>query len=97
MTWRPMRGQVVVREVYEHHSIWTPTPSNPRDVTSHRGIVLALGPPSIVGGVEIPHGFKVGDTVLYHWEHNEKGSTAAWGDVPDAKWLMQREIDAVVE
>jgi co-chaperonin GroES (HSP10) len=99
MTWTPLRGQCVVREVFEtSKSIWTPTP-NPfdRDQKTHRGVVLALGPPSLVKGREVPWGFSVGDTVLYHWEHNEKGSTADWGDVKDAKWLMQREVDGVVE
>ena len=95
---RLLRGHVVVREVKPKHSIfWTPD-ANPRDVKTHRGIVLGLGKPALVANRhEVAHGYEVGDEVLFHFERNEGGATHPWVDGKPALWMAQWEIDAVVE
>lgn len=111
MNIRLMRGQVVVREELNADTahlthIIVPGVSNSdlndaidRNRTWHRGKVLAMGPPSRTrkGRAEVPHGFVVGDTVLFHWEHHEKSFTREWIDGEPAAWLSQRCIDAVCE
>ena len=94
---RLMRGQVAVRETPPEPSsiLWTPTP-NPREVTTHRGVVLALGAPSLINGREVAWGFDVGGVVQFHFEHNEKAHTLPWIDGGDAVWLPQRCVDAVI-
>lgn len=96
---RPMRGQVVVRELgadVRSAVLWTPEPGQ-RDIKTHRGIVLALGPPGLLHGHEVPFGFAVGDVVGYHWEHNEDAFTLRWSDGLAACWLPQRCVDWVCE
>ncbi len=95
---RPMRGQVVIREIPPQPSaqLWTPDP-NPRQVTTHTGRVLALGPPArTAGGAEVPYGFGVGDLVLYRFTFLEKLSTNTWEDQP-AHWVPQVDVTAVWE
>jgi co-chaperonin GroES (HSP10) len=102
---RPMRGQVVVREIKEKASIWTPDP-NPRQVRTHRGVVLALGPRATTpktydgdswgGGSDVPYGFDVGDVVQYHFHnHNQAAYTMAWEDGEPATWMPQESVDGV--
>lgn len=102
---RPMRGQVVVREIAEKAAgLWTPD-ANPRHAQTHRGEVLALGPPATtprsfdgdawVGGREIAHGFRVGDVVQYHFTHNHDAFTMPWTDGGEATWLPQQNVDGV--
>ena len=103
---RLMRGQVVVRELEEKSPIWRPDPS-PRQVKTHRGEVLALGKPAQVQHYdtetqrstfhEIPHGFKVGDVVQFHFEHHQEGWTVMWEDGKKATYLAQHNVDAVIE
>jgi hypothetical protein len=93
---RLLRGQVVIREIHDQYSIWTPAP-NPRDVRIHRGRVLAKGLPAQVNGHDVPHLFDVGDEVFYHWEKQEKAFTRDWIDGEPACWMYQHEVDAVVE
>lgn len=94
---RPRRGFVVVREIRESSTLWRPD-FNEREVVTHRGHVLAIGAPSLVGAHEVPWGFEVGATVQYHWEETERGRTLTWPlDGEECKFLMQREIDAVIE
>ena len=90
------RGQVVVRETRQQYSIIVPV-EGPREVKTHRGYVLAMGPPAQVSGHDVPHGFAVGDEVIFHWEKSEKAFTRAWIDGEDACWMMQHEIDGVIE
>lgn len=105
-----LRGRVIIREDYgadyeQYSHIIVPTPSTKDDKdavararTWHRGKVLALGAPALTKkGVEVPHGFEVGDTVLFHWEHYEKGFTRPWTDGELACWVSQQCVDAVVE
>ncbi len=95
---RPMRGQVVVREDHPAPSalLWTPKPGA-RQVHTHRGRVLALGPPARTPlGVEVPHAYAVGDLVQYHFTHLEEAARNRWGD-EEAVWIPQANIDGVWE
>lgn len=95
---RPMRGQVVIQEIPPQPSahLWTPTPK-PREVTTHTGRVLALGPPALTpGGVEVEHGYSVGDLVLYRFTFLEKVSANTWEGTP-AHWIPQVDVVAVWE
>lgn len=111
MTLKLLRGQVVVREEYDadytqYKHIIVPQLQGDSDDrhaiarrrTWHRGEVLSVGAPARTKkGVEVPHGFEVGDTVFFHWEKNELNFTRPWTDGKLACWLMQKEIDAVLE
>jgi co-chaperonin GroES (HSP10) len=55
--------------------VWTTdNPNAVRDArTWHRGEIISCGAPALTRkGVEVPHGFKPGDVVLFHWGHLEK-------------------------
>jgi hypothetical protein len=101
---RLMRGQVVVRELDVSPSgvLWTPE-AGPRQVKTHRGVVLGMGPPARLtehpSSPEVPHGFEVGDVVQYHFAAvgTQAARTRAWTDGEPATWLCQPEIDAVWE
>jgi co-chaperonin GroES (HSP10) len=96
---RPLRGQVVIREVERRSSvIWTPAPGQ-RDVRTHRGIVIAMGPPARdKWGNEIAHGFKGGDEVSFQWEMNEEAHRREWPeDGKPACWVRQYAVDGVWE
>jgi co-chaperonin GroES (HSP10) len=67
--YRPMRGQAYVQVIHEKSKlIITPDPDS-REVQSHRGRVLALGPPARLtdhpDSPVVPWGCKVGDEVVY--------------------------------
>ena len=104
MNIRLMRGQVVVREVEAAPSgaLWTPTPGA-RQVRTHTGRVLALGPPARLtehpDSPEVPHGFVVGDLVQYHFGAmgTQEARTRLWTDGEPATWMTQAEIDGVWE
>ena len=102
---RLLRGRVIVRELDPTSSIWMPV-QTARNVRTHRGVVLGMGPPAVqefvVDGVsrlvDVPHGFKVGDVVQYHFEHHQEAWTQVWP--PDGKLatlIAQEFVDAVVE
>jgi hypothetical protein len=101
---RLMRGQVVVREEIPPPSpaLWTPE-QGPRQVKTHRGVVLGLGPPARLtehpASPEVPHGFVVGDVVQYHFAAvgTQASRTRGWVDGKPATWLHQGEIDGVWE
>ncbi len=106
---RLLRGQIVVREhlnadteQFTHLIIPGVSTAHDKDAqarsrTWHRGEVLAKGPPALHGVHEVPHGFEVGDTVLFHFGHNEKAFTRPWTDGEPAVWLPQQAISAVLE
>lgn len=104
MNIRLMRGQVVVRELDAPPSpvLWTPE-QGPRQVRTHRGVVLGLGPPARLTASptspEVPHGFEVGDVVQFHFGAvgTQVARTRAWTDGKPATWLTQAEVDAVWE
>ena len=95
---RLLRGQVAIRETPQKSSvIWTPEEQQ-RQVKTHRGLVLGLGPPRLRGGVEVPYDFEVGDTVLYHFTHHREGWTHPWPeDGLPATWVPAYSVDAVLE
>lgn len=93
----PLRGRVVIRELFEDGTIWTPQ-GNPRERLTHRGVVLALGAPALTpSGAEVPYEYGVGDTVQFHFTATEKGRIAPWSDGKPALWMAWFEIDAVIE
>jgi co-chaperonin GroES (HSP10) len=98
MSLTPLRGRVVVREIIEDsRSLWTPQ-GNPRERLTHRGIVLALGPPALTPlGAEVPYEYDVGAVVQFHFAGTEKGRIAPWTDGEPALWMAWFEIDAVIE
>ena len=101
---RLMRGQVVVREENPpaSASLWMPE-QGPRQVRTHRGVVLGLGPPSRLtehpDSPEVPYGFGVGDVVQFHFAvmGTQEARTRAWVDGKPATWMTQAEIDGVWE
>ena len=94
---RLLRGQVVVREELEASAfLWTPS-GDPRETVTHRGRVLAKGPPALLMGHEVPHGFEVGDLVIFSWSHHEKSFSREWVDGEKAAWIKQSDVHAVVE
>ncbi len=94
---RLLRGQVVVREEALRPSvIWSPDEKQ-RQVKTHRGRVLGVGPPAVEKGVEQPHGFSVGDLVQFHYVHNLDAHTRIWPDDGEtAFWIPQGCVDAVL-
>ena len=110
MNIRLLRGQVVIREdrkadTRHYTQLIVPDVSTAHDKDAiararkwHRGKVLAVGSPVLTRkGHEVPHGFGVGDDVLFHWEHYEAGFTRPWVDGELACWVPQMCVDAVVE
>ena len=105
MTVRLMRGQCVVREIVSEQSasLWTPdVRTKDRDVKTHRGVVLGLGPPAFLdaGAARspvVPWDCAVGDVVQYHYVHNHEAHTRPWADGEPATWIPQMAVDAVVE
>lgn len=104
MNIRLMRGQCVVRELDApaSASLWTPNAA-PREVHTHRGLVLGLGPPCHLTGHPdsplVPWGFDVGDVVQFHFGAvgTQASRTRTWTDGKAATWLCQVEIDCVWE
>lgn len=106
-TVRLFPGMVVVRENIRGHygrsSIIVPDTvmADERSRRWHRGKVIAMGPPARLDGgtgPEVPQGFRAGDEILFHFEKHEKARTRPWPpDGEPAVWLMQQEIDAVLE
>lgn len=88
---RPMRGQVVIRETLPSHPLYIPTP-RARDVKTHTGRVLAMGPPAVEG---VDPGFNVGDLVQYHFTIHQEAHTVLWEDGAPATWIPMRDVDAV--
>jgi co-chaperonin GroES (HSP10) len=96
---------VVVREDYasdyaEYKHIVIPdrdAKQAARDRKSHVGTVLAMGAPAQTSqGVDVPHGFDVGDRVCFHWVNYEAGFTRPWTDGEMACWIPQAAVDGVV-
>jgi co-chaperonin GroES (HSP10) len=95
---RPMRGRVVIREHKQASTVIHIVGGDPREEKTHRGTVIAVGPPVLhESGVEVPLLFGVGDVVQFHFEATEKGRTTSWNGEDGVCVLAQREIDAVLE
>ena len=107
MKLRLLRGRVVIREDRQHSSIIHVVDNDPRATVTHRGEVLAVGPPVETEHYdpktqrstfhEVPLHYAVGDTVQYHFEATEAGRTMTWGEWEGVLVMAQREIDGVVE
>ena len=107
---KQLRGRVVIREIKaEARSfLWTPAPDKYHERT-HRGRVLAKGAPAlrtfhywngsewVFKQVEVPHGFEVGDVVIYHFTHLQENATRSWDDGEPATWVPQENVDGVIE
>lgn len=95
---RLMRGQIVVREVNPTGSatLWTPDP-RARDVKTHTGKVIAVGPPALTRrGAEVPLGIVAGDTIQFHYVHHQEAHTRVWPeDGLPAVWVPQAAVDGV--
>lgn len=110
-TVKPLRGRVVIRPDSPTHFGHIVLPDMHRDwkreadrslgrraQSSHRGRVLAMGEPARnPAGHEVPHGFKVGDAVVYVWTHNEKEFTKPWTDGQECCWVSQEEVISVID
>lgn len=105
---RLLRGRVLIREDLKadtsHFSrIIAPDVSTKHDEkavararTWHRGVVLQIGPPAMTRkGVEVPHGFAVGDVVIFHWAHAESMWTIDLGEGLVVA-VPQECVDAVI-
>lgn len=94
----PMRGRIVIREHKQTSSVIHLVDNDPRATVTHRGTVLAAGPPVLLdSGAPVPLDFDVGDVVQFHFEATEKGRTTTWGEHEGVLVMAQREIDAVIE
>lgn len=96
---RLLRGRVVIREITGRSTVlWTPAPGL-RDVRTHVGRVLAMGPAALsasrADAREVEPGFVVGDVVQYHFTHLEELATNFW-DGKRAHWIPQENVDAVI-
>jgi hypothetical protein len=102
---RLFRGQCVVREIVDGQSstLWTPdVRTKDRDVKTHRGVVLGLGPPAFLdagaaSSPVVPWDCSVGDVVQYHYVHNHEAHTRPWTDGELATWVPQMCVDGVIE
>jgi co-chaperonin GroES (HSP10) len=112
MTLLPLRGRVALREIVPLRTglIWHPDqrPDTERAEdkslgllaqSSHRGRVLAMGPPALRHGHEVPHGFAVGDEVLFVYGLGlvEEGRRLVWEDGEECVWVTQEEVIAVCD
>jgi hypothetical protein len=97
---RLMRGQVVIREIKPTSLLWLPD-ERPREVKTHRGVVLGMGPPARLvdrsGAPEVPWDFAAGDVVQFHISINQEAHTRPWVDGEPAMWLPQNAVDGVWE
>lgn len=108
---RPLRGRVVLRPLYPIKIGLIHLPGMTQDweresqrdkgiraMSSHRGRVLAMGAPAYApdGRSEVPHGFEVGDEVVFIWRHNEREYTRTWTDGEPCCWVAQEHVQAVM-
>lgn len=107
----PLRGRVVLRELTPKMHGMLHLPDTTCDTirgdqkgrgmlarSSHRGIVLAKGPPALKYGHEVPHLFEVGDEVVYVYgaARVEEGRRSIWTDGEPCVWVTQEEVQAVI-
>ena len=107
MNLRLLRGRVVIREDRRRSSIIETIDNDPRATVTHRGEVLAVGPPVQTEHYnpitqrstfhDVPLSYSVGDVVQFHFEGTEKGRTFSWGEWTGVLCMAQREIDGVIE
>jgi len=95
---KPLRGRVVIKEHKQSSSVIHVVGGDPREETTHRGLVLAVGPGVYRDGVEQPPEYRPGDVVNFHFEATEKGRTIDYEPLGWAGVLVmaQREVDAII-
>ena len=105
MSWTPLPGRVAIREIDRRSSIIYLPDGNPRQQTSHRGIVVAMGQPARTpkGNAEVPPGFSVGAEVQFIFAAPNAGGwgglvesarQGVWGE-QKVVWVAQEEVLAV--
>jgi co-chaperonin GroES (HSP10) len=108
---RLLRGRVAIRPIVDKqvgsilmpdtHGDWSRKGDRSQGVrtsASHRATVLGFGLPALEHGHELPHGFVVGDEVLFTWHINEKWSDGqVWEDGEPCVFISQEMVNAVVE
>jgi len=107
----PLRGRVVLRPIEPKMHGMLHLPDTTYDTrrgddksrgmlarSSHRGIVLAKGPPALKYGHEVPHLFEVGDEVVFVFGSQgvEEGRRKTWTDGEPCVWVTQEEVQAVI-
>lgn len=106
-----LRGRIAVRPIVDAKigsifmpdimADWTRSAQHRAGLKSqacHRAKVLGKGPPAFQYGRELPHGFDVGDTVVFVYAHNEKWSDGhVWEDGEPCMYISQEEVQAVYE
>lgn len=114
MTMQLLRGRVAIRPLEPRYHGVLVLPDTAYDTeratqksrglraqSSHRGRVLALGPPARTakGDAPVPHGFVVGDEVVfvYALSGTEQSRTSTWTDGEPVVWIAQEEVIAVVD
>ena len=92
---RPLRGRVLLEIESEASKglLWTPEPKA-RSLKIHTGRVLSFGAPAQRNGVDQPHGFVVGDRVLFVFAASLEKSRRFAGNLC---FCAQEEIQAVLE
>ena len=99
---RLLRGRVAIREILPTSSLiafpddWHD--KHVRDSKSHRGLVLAMGPPALtLSGAEVAPGFAPGDVVhfVFALQGCEKSRINTWTDDKPCVWVAQEECIAV--
>jgi co-chaperonin GroES (HSP10) len=104
MTIRLLRGRVAIREILPTKSGRIVLPDDyhdkhERDRTSHRGLVLAMGPPArTASGAEVTPGFAPGDVVhfVFALHGTEASRVNTWpADGGRVVWVAQEEVTAV--
>ena len=107
----PLRGRVVIRPLVVRRIGSIVVPDTHEDIqrahqrqlgrlamASQLGDVLAVGAPALtITGAEVESGFKVGDRVVFVWQHNESYFTRPWTDGMPAAWVAVDHILAVIE
>lgn len=109
---RPLRGRVVVRLIPDlptgliqypgTHGDWERKDQHELGIkarSSHRARVLAIGEPARnKWGVEVPLECRVGDEVVFVYDHHEKFSERQeWDDGEPCVYVSQEEILCVLE
>lgn len=107
---RLLRGRVAVRPIEPLRTglIWHPEQRSATErgeqksrgilaQSSHRGRVLGKGAPALRYGHEMPHGFDVGDEVVFVFgaKGSEESRQSVWTDGEPCVWIAQEEVLAV--
>jgi co-chaperonin GroES (HSP10) len=108
---RPLRGRVAIRALVPPRTglVWHPEQradtergeQKSRGIlaqSSHRGRVLGVGAPALRYGHEMPHGFDVGDEVVFVFgaKGAEESRQSVWVDGEPCLWIAQEEVLAVM-